>query len=588
MRMLIPSTLLVVLINPSASAQVTPLDMIPGSAAVVIRLQAPQNTTEDLAAFVNKVQPGFGDLAKAQWPSLLGRTVSNPTLAGVDQSRDWYAALFTDGNGPMKGVLLLPTTGIADVKQAMGPSFDFVEKDGWLACSKDDQYHDEFERCLSGDVESLAKTIDDRTKATLMSGHLGVVVNAPVLRDAFAEELGSAEDRLEDLIQIMGEQIKRGNSELDVNYIFDVYRDFGKAVLQGVRDTDSAVISVNVTDNAVQIDHLLTVAADSQTNAFFLTQPVSDMARLTSVPEGLAGYVAIHANPHVMFDWSERMMSKMVRFETAGSPCPPAREGQSADPCRCSQYRSEVRQTDPWNWCHPGSRAARATGWTGDRSELCWFLNGHGETATHCPHQHSGGNISGLRADQHVCSAAEGSGAVGQWAVEKLILTARIMGIDTGLLGQRSVARGLETVFVPSKRCLTLPTMRNNCPEEQGSGAALDLYGVLPYKVGLKYPWELTMPASHVTLKTARIETRVSADQKELIERAAAYLGRTVSDFVIAHAELAAKKVVEDYERLHLDREQSRVLVEALLSQSSPNKLLQKAVDGHRKRVTSR
>ncbi|MDZ4851047.1 MAG: DUF1778 domain-containing protein [Pirellulaceae bacterium] len=96
------------------------------------------------------------------------------------------------------------------------------------------------------------------------------------------------------------------------------------------------------------------------------------------------------------------------------------------------------------------------------------------------------------------------------------------------------------------------------------------------------------MTSSGSASKTARLETRISLEQKELIERAAAYLGRSVSDFVIANVETAAKQVIEEYERLHLDREQSRVLVEALLSPKPPNKRLREAVARHRKQVTIR
>jgi len=87
--------------------------------------------------------------------------------------------------------------------------------------------------------------------------------------------------------------------------------------------------------------------------------------------------------------------------------------------------------------------------------------------------------------------------------------------------------------------------------------------------------------------KTARIETRVSAEQKELIERAAAYLGRSVSDFVLGNVEQAAKAVTEEHEKLKSDRQQSRMLIEPLLSPASPNKSLRAAARQHRKRVTS-
>ncbi len=96
------------------------------------------------------------------------------------------------------------------------------------------------------------------------------------------------------------------------------------------------------------------------------------------------------------------------------------------------------------------------------------------------------------------------------------------------------------------------------------------------------------MATSNPSPKSARIETRVSQEQKELIERAAAFSGRTVSDFVLAHVEVAAKKVIEEHEKLYLDQTQSRILVDALLSPKKPNKKLKTAMEQHRKRVESR
>ena len=96
------------------------------------------------------------------------------------------------------------------------------------------------------------------------------------------------------------------------------------------------------------------------------------------------------------------------------------------------------------------------------------------------------------------------------------------------------------------------------------------------------------MATANSSAKSARLETRVSTEQKELIERAAAYTGRSVSDFVVAHVEVAAKRVIDEYERLHLDREQSQILVKALLSPKRPNKKLRQAMENYRNRVESR
>jgi uncharacterized protein (DUF1778 family) len=57
------------------------------------------------------------------------------------------------------------------------------------------------------------------------------------------------------------------------------------------------------------------------------------------------------------------------------------------------------------------------------------------------------------------------------------------------------------------------------------------------------------MATANTSPKSARIETRVSREQKERIERAAACSGRTVSDFILVHIEVAAKKIIEDHRR---------------------------------------
>lgn len=112
------------------------------------------------------------------------------------------------------------------------------------------------------------------------------------------------------------------------------------------------------------------------------------------------------------------------------------------------------------------------------------------------------------------------------------------------------------------------------------------MYGKMPYNGN--HPKEQTMTTINPSAKIARIETRVSKEQKELIERAATFSGRTVSEFVLAHIEVAAKKIIEEHEKLHLDQAQSRILVEALLSPKKPNKKLKTAMDEYRKRVESR
>lgn len=85
----------------------------------------------------------------------------------------------------------------------------------------------------------------------------------------------------------------------------------------------------------------------------------------------------------------------------------------------------------------------------------------------------------------------------------------------------------------------------------------------------------------------ARLEVRITTAQKTLIERAAAYQGRTVTDFVVSAIVSAAEAVIHEHEVIRLNAVESRQFVEALLHPPAPNAALRRAVRKYRKMVAS-
>lgn len=79
-----------------------------------------------------------------------------------------------------------------------------------------------------------------------------------------------------------------------------------------------------------------------------------------------------------------------------------------------------------------------------------------------------------------------------------------------------------------------------------------------------------------------RLETRVTADQKSLIERAAALQGRTVTDFVLSSVQEAARRAIEEHQRLNLSVRDSEAFVEALLNPQPVNDRLRDTVHRYR------
>jgi uncharacterized protein (DUF1778 family) len=111
-------------------------------------------------------------------------------------------------------------------------------------------------------------------------------------------------------------------------------------------------------------------------------------------------------------------------------------------------------------------------------------------------------------------------------------------------------------------------------------------YGHLPYISGR----ETTMPVqdSPDTTRDARLEARVSAAQKSLLQQAAALSGRTLSEFVVASAQDAARRVIAEHESIRLSREEQLAFVQALLNPPEPNARLKRAAKAFRQRIGQR
>lgn len=79
-----------------------------------------------------------------------------------------------------------------------------------------------------------------------------------------------------------------------------------------------------------------------------------------------------------------------------------------------------------------------------------------------------------------------------------------------------------------------------------------------------------------------RLETRVTAEQKILIERAAALQGRTVTDFVLTSVQDAARRAIEEHQQLALSVRDSQAFVESLLNPRPVNDRLRETVRRYR------
>jgi uncharacterized protein (DUF1778 family) len=101
----------------------------------------------------------------------------------------------------------------------------------------------------------------------------------------------------------------------------------------------------------------------------------------------------------------------------------------------------------------------------------------------------------------------------------------------------------------------------------------IDRYGILPYD-------EDAM--KQVAIPTARLEARLPYDVMARLKRAAEIQGRTLTDFVVAAADDAACRAIQESEIIRLSIEGQRQIAAAILSPPAPSPALKRAAKRYR------
>jgi uncharacterized protein (DUF1778 family) len=85
--------------------------------------------------------------------------------------------------------------------------------------------------------------------------------------------------------------------------------------------------------------------------------------------------------------------------------------------------------------------------------------------------------------------------------------------------------------------------------------------------------------------RSQRLEARVTAEQKRLIERAAEIRGTSVTDFVVNKLQEAATETIQQFDTLRLQDKDREVFFHALLNPPEPNDYAKAAVARYKEQV---
>src|ERR1039458_3407262 len=87
--------------------------------------------------------------------------------------------------------------------------------------------------------------------------------------------------------------------------------------------------------------------------------------------------------------------------------------------------------------------------------------------------------------------------------------------------------------------------------------------------------------------RTARIEARIAPDALRVVRRAAELQGRSISDFVVAAAQEAAHRTIDQAQVIHLSVEDQQRFVELLLNPPVLAPALKRAKKAHARLIAS-
>jgi len=83
--------------------------------------------------------------------------------------------------------------------------------------------------------------------------------------------------------------------------------------------------------------------------------------------------------------------------------------------------------------------------------------------------------------------------------------------------------------------------------------------------------------------KRSRLEARISAEEKELLKRAADLQGCSLTEFVVRSAQEAARKAVKEHQIMSLTARDTEAFVKALLKPPAPSKKIRHAAARYKK-----
>lgn len=291
----------------------SPLEAISNDADVVLRLRQPQQTIDKLAEMAATVRRSLGDQMRTYGDGL-GLYIFNPTMAGVDRTRDWHVAAFVDADEDPAVVFIIPATDTGVLQAALPDGMPSFVRDDWVIYCEDEATLDRAQQDLPEEDGGVLSAMSDESRKVFDECDVAVFVNMEQVLDVYSAGLETRQIQLED-------QIKRRLGLLALIPGFDpdaLVGDGSDAIGQSVEDCTRFTAGVVVSDDGLDIEAYAEFADASVTAERVAGMPRAAMASLTQLPPDSLLYFGVAGGLARQADWGLSTVSSVVEPDEEG------------------------------------------------------------------------------------------------------------------------------------------------------------------------------------------------------------------------------------------------------------------------------
>ncbi|WP_437191671.1 hypothetical protein [Planctomicrobium sp. SH527] len=288
------------------TAQENPLAYFRKDVGVVIRLREPDQTFEKVAKVVEKVQPGVGAVVHEQQDAVLGQLISNPGMAGVDSSRDWYVAVYAEKGADPKIVFAIPAIRAEEMVAVLAGSMQTQVQRNWVLYTNDETLP------VVVEGETFASLLTDENQNKLPSGDLAVYVNVKHLSTVYAEQVELMQEKVLESLGTLRFMEPEGG--VDFEAIAQLYGTLAEAFFKGVKDAESVSLSIALSDTEIALDQFVEFTPDSGAAKFLADNQQDSLENLARLPSNWPLYYGVSGQMKTLMQYGVSASQAMLKL----------------------------------------------------------------------------------------------------------------------------------------------------------------------------------------------------------------------------------------------------------------------------------